>query len=194
MEGQPPTEGEKLKRKASDKATQKPKSPSRLGAQNIEGFFSFKAKVYLADVYDHMDFALDSLDMFAGISENLINYAFNVASYDMNMVMSRLTLVTIIFLPLTLLTGYFGMNFDPFWAVNHNSDLFFWKISLPVMAALIPLFMYKDIRKAVQYTKTGPDAAVGEGITVTAVLFSRGTQVLSSTGFALMNLRDEILL
>lgn len=32
-----------------------------------------------ADVSDHMDFALTSLDMFAGISENLINYAFNVS-------------------------------------------------------------------------------------------------------------------
>ena len=29
-------------------------------------------------MYDHMDFALTSLDMFSGISENLINYAFNV--------------------------------------------------------------------------------------------------------------------
>lgn len=83
-----------------------------------------KLKLPQADVYDHMDFALTSLDMFAGISENLINYAFNVsclvhsvlqpaltlrqmASYEMNIVMSRLTLVSIIFLPLTLLTGYF---------------------------------------------------------------------------------------
>ena len=31
-----------------------------------------------ADVYDHMDFALSSLDMFAATTENLINYAFNV--------------------------------------------------------------------------------------------------------------------
>lgn len=38
-----------------------------------------KCNVSQADVYDHMDFALTSLDMFAGISENLINYAFNVS-------------------------------------------------------------------------------------------------------------------
>ena len=31
-----------------------------------------------ADVYDHMDFALSSLDMFSETTENLINYAFNV--------------------------------------------------------------------------------------------------------------------
>jgi len=38
--------------------------------------------VYLqADVYDHMDYILTSLDMFAGIAENLINYTFNVSSF-----------------------------------------------------------------------------------------------------------------
>ncbi|PPQ99569.1 hypothetical protein CVT24_005357 [Panaeolus cyanescens] len=41
------------------------------------GYFSAKAKVYLADVYDHIDFGLSSLGMFEDISENLINFAFN---------------------------------------------------------------------------------------------------------------------
>lgn len=38
-------------------------------------------------MYDHMDFILTSLDMFAGIMENLIDYSFNLASYEMNEVM-----------------------------------------------------------------------------------------------------------
>lgn len=67
----------------------------------VEGFMSHKAKIYLvrcvywiipsagvlicvtffrnkADVHDHMEYILTSLDMFAGISENLINFTFNV--------------------------------------------------------------------------------------------------------------------
>ena len=32
-----------------------------------------------ADVYDHMDYILTSLDMFASIAENLIQYTFNVS-------------------------------------------------------------------------------------------------------------------
>ncbi|KAF8640953.1 hypothetical protein AX17_000600 [Amanita inopinata Kibby_2008] len=53
------------------------KKPAYLGEPS-DGYFSHKAKVYLADVYDHIEFALISVDMFTGISENLINYAFNV--------------------------------------------------------------------------------------------------------------------
>ncbi|KZT02232.1 uncharacterized protein LAESUDRAFT_685689, partial [Laetiporus sulphureus 93-53] len=90
----------------------------------VEGYMSHKAKIYLADVHDHMEHILTSLDMFAGVSENLINYTFNMASYQMNQVMRRLTLATIIFLPLTLLTGYFGMNFQNMWSVDHgHSDV-----------------------------------------------------------------------
>ncbi|KAF9564956.1 magnesium transporter [Agrocybe pediades] len=113
----------------------------------VVGFMSHKAKIYLADVYDHMDYILTSLDMFAGIAENLINYTFNTASYEMNEVMRRLTIATIIFLPLTLLTGYFGMNFTPMWSVNNNSDLLFWKIALPIMVLVVPLALWGDLKK-----------------------------------------------
>ncbi|KAF9566994.1 hypothetical protein CPC08DRAFT_681803 [Agrocybe pediades] len=128
------------------------KKPLRHPSQE-GGYFSFKAKVYLADVSDHMDFALTSLDMFSAISENLINYAFNIASYDMNTVMNRLTFATIVFLPLTLLTGYYGMNFARFWSVEQHSDVFFWKTAAPVMALLIPLFLFDNIKQGMEFLK-----------------------------------------
>lgn len=117
----------------------------------VSGFMSHKSKIYLADVYDHMDYILTSLDTFALIAENLIQYTFNLVSYEMNEVMRRLTLATIIFLPLTLLTGYFGMNFETMWSTEQHSDLFFWQIALPLMAVLIPLFMMSDIKKLIRY-------------------------------------------
>ncbi|TCD67881.1 hypothetical protein EIP91_011815 [Steccherinum ochraceum] len=120
----------------------------------IEGYMSHKSKIYLADVHDHMEYVLSSLDMFAGISENLINYTFNMTSYEMNEVMRRLTLATIIFLPLTLLTGYFGMNFTNMWTIGHNhTDLVFWAIALPVMGIVIPIFLWNDLTRMWHYAK-----------------------------------------
>ncbi|KAF9011264.1 magnesium transporter [Cyathus striatus] len=116
----------------------------------VVGFMSHKAKIYLADVYDHMEYILTSLDMFADITQNLIDYTFNIASYEMNEVMRRLTLATIIFLPLTLLTGYFGMNFENMWSVRH-SDVLFWEIALPVMAFVIPVFLWPDLQRMYHY-------------------------------------------
>ncbi|KAI0271450.1 hypothetical protein BC834DRAFT_859558 [Gloeopeniophorella convolvens] len=122
--------------------------------QKVVGYMSHKSKIYLADVHDHMEYVLSSLDMFADMAENLINYTFNMASYEMNEVMRRLTLATIIFLPLTLLTGYFGMNFDNMWTIHHgHTDLVFWIIALPVMSVVAPSFMWPDIVRMVHYIK-----------------------------------------
>lgn len=118
-----------------------------------KGFMSHKAKIYLADVFDHMEYILTSVDMFANVAENLINYTFNMTSYEMNEVMRRLTLATIIFLPLTLLTGYFGMNFSAMWSVQNNSDLLFWEIAIPVMIVVTLLFMWNDIKRAFHYVQ-----------------------------------------
>ncbi|KAJ3503240.1 hypothetical protein NLJ89_g8521 [Agrocybe chaxingu] len=119
----------------------------------IVGFMSHKSKIYLADVYDHMEYILSSLDMFAGIAENLIGYTFNIASYEMNEVMRRLTLATIIFLPMTVLTGYFGMNFVHFWSVNNNSDVFFWILALPILTLTVLVALFSDIKKLFYYLK-----------------------------------------
>ncbi|KAH9486074.1 Cobalt/magnesium transport protein CorA [Psilocybe cubensis] len=117
----------------------------------VVGFMSHKAKIYLADVYDHMDYILTSLDMFAGIAQNLIDYTFNMSSYEMNEVMRRLTMATIIFLPLTVLTGYFGMNFSSMWSVDKHTDLLFWEIAIPIMVVTLPLALWGDLKKFWHY-------------------------------------------
>lgn len=45
----------------------------------IVGYMSMKATTYLADVHDHMEHILTSLDMYEAIVENLINFTFNVS-------------------------------------------------------------------------------------------------------------------
>jgi len=129
-------------------------------AKKVEGYMSHKARIYLADVHDHMEYILTSIEMFAGVSENLINYSFNMSSHEMNEVMRTLTVATVLFVPLTLLTGYFGMNFDFMWSIHGRSDLFFWEIAIPMMTVIITVFfwaefgrMFRRLKKRMQNKK-----------------------------------------
>ena len=43
------------------------------------------------------------------------------------------------------------MNFTRQWSVKSHSDLFFWEVAIPVMLAVIPLFMWGDIQRLAHY-------------------------------------------
>ncbi|KAJ6520435.1 hypothetical protein C8R45DRAFT_1205404 [Mycena sanguinolenta] len=120
----------------------------------IVGFMSHKSKIYLADVYDHTEYILSTLDMVAGIGDSLTDYSFNMASYSMNDTMRLLTMITIICLPMTFVSGYFGMNFDKESFVSAWSDVLFWIISLPLVLVISPLFIIPDLKRMWHYIQT----------------------------------------
>ncbi|KAG8987719.1 hypothetical protein FRB90_003182, partial [Tulasnella sp. 427] len=113
--------------------------------KKITGYMSHKSKIYLADVMDHMEYVLASLEMFESITENLIAYTFNIVSYDMNSTMRTLTVATVIFFPLTFLTGYFGMNFNGMLSVQAHSEAFFWTLAVPVTVFTVLAFNLVNI-------------------------------------------------
>ena len=104
-------------------------------------------QVYFRDVYDHMvrlqEINESSRDLVSGALDTYLS----VVNNRMNDVMKTLTIITTIFMPISFMTGFFGMNF--FQAVIPLES---WtgKLAFTLILAgmiLIPLGMYTWMRR-----------------------------------------------
>lgn len=68
-------------------------------------------RLYLRDVYDRLARVADMLDSFRDESATVLELHLSAASNRMNHVIKRLTVIATVFLPLTVVTSYYGMNF-----------------------------------------------------------------------------------
>lgn len=81
---------------------------------------SVGARDYFRDVYDHLIRVSDSIENYRDLLTGLMDIYLSTTSNRMNAVMKQLTLVSTIFLPVTALTGFFGMNFG--WMVDNIDE------------------------------------------------------------------------
>lgn len=96
-------------------------------------------QTYLGDVEDHLILILNSLDQMTTSSSHLIDLIFNTIGALQNETMKQLTVVTIFFLPMTFITGYFGMNLTDL-SLDHG-DGYFWSITGPVVVVVMLFLM-----------------------------------------------------
>lgn len=69
------------------------------------------AEAYLKDVHDHLADALGDLSGQSAAADRLTDLYFSSSGERIDVVSERLTLLSALLVPLTLVTGFFGMNF-----------------------------------------------------------------------------------
>ncbi|KAH3675984.1 hypothetical protein WICMUC_002280 [Wickerhamomyces mucosus] len=109
-------------------------------------FISPMTRLYLSDIIDHLWMYTDEIDGMISQVQNLTAMIFNTISTQTNGSMRQLSIVTVIFLPLSFWTGYFGMNFTGFTALEQGVELY-WKISIPFSFGLLLLLMWSSLKK-----------------------------------------------
>ena len=68
--------------------------------------------VYYRNVYDHLVRMTDMTDSYREFIGGVLEAYLSVTSNRLNQVMKVLTIISTIFLPLSVITGFFGMNFE----------------------------------------------------------------------------------
>ncbi len=75
-------------------------------------FIDPHAAVYFRDVHDHWVRAYEMLDSYRDLVANTLDAYLATVSNRLGQIMKQLTVIATIFMPLSFLTGFFGMNFD----------------------------------------------------------------------------------
>ncbi len=95
------------------------------------------------DVLEHIERVLHHVQRLEQNAETTVQMHFNAQSHRTNEIMRTLTVLTAIFLPLNLIAGIFGMNFE-FIPLLHMSNGFWWAmVAMGLTAAGLVLFFWR---------------------------------------------------
>lgn len=105
---------------------------------------SKNTRLHLRDCYDHCIQALDVVETYREICSGIADLYLSSTSIRMNEAMKVLTIIATIFIPLSFITGVYGMNFDYMPELRYREGYFvFWGVILVVTATMLGYFLKK---------------------------------------------------
>jgi magnesium transporter len=111
----------------------------RLLERRIERFLPEELELYFDDIADAVERIWDSLDNYKEVVEALEDTNESVISHRQNDVLRILTVVSVVLLPLTLITGFFGMNVH---FPGYESAAAFWGVAAGMIVLLIGMVAF----------------------------------------------------
>jgi magnesium transporter len=120
------------------------RSTLRLLERHVERFLPEELEEYFDDIVDAAERIWDMLDNYKEVVEALEDTNESVINHRQNDILRVLTIFSVILLPLTLITGVFGMNvrfpgFDTVWA--------FWTVFGIMVAALCGMLAFFRLKR-----------------------------------------------
>ena len=101
-------------------------------------------QIYLRDIYDHIFLITELLENYRDVIFGMLDMYLSSMSYKMNDIMKVLTIISTIFIPISFLAGFYGMNFQ---YMPEFSNLFAYPILIIIMTIIAFLMLYYFKRK-----------------------------------------------
>jgi magnesium transporter len=95
--------------------------------------FTRENKVFTRDLYDHIIKVIETVEIFRDMTSSLLDLYINSVSNKTNEIMKVLTILTSIFIPLSFISGVYGMNFQNMPELTYKYGYF---VILGLMAAV----------------------------------------------------------
>lgn len=100
-------------------------------------------RVRSRDVLEHIERVLGHVRRLESSAESSVQMHFSAQSNRTNDIMRTLTVLTAIFMPLNLVTGFFGMNFDTLPLVHDHAGVWFTTLLMVVLGGGLSLFFWR---------------------------------------------------
>ena len=108
-------------------------------------FIRETTRIYLRDVLDHLVRAVETIELYRDLVTGARDIYMSSISNNLNQIMKTLTIITVIALPMTVITSFFGMNFNdeeiPGWRWLLHTPAGFW-LSILAIVALVAGLLY----------------------------------------------------
>jgi magnesium transporter len=106
-------------------------------------FIRESTRIYLRDVYDHLMRVVELVELYRDLIMGSRDIYLSSLSNHLNQVMKTLTIISVIGVPLTITTGFFGMNFDEPRIFTHEVFIGTLIFMVTAVAGMLYLFWKK---------------------------------------------------
>ncbi len=122
--------------------------PQRRIFGSINGYYSFlvneENRPYYLDLVDHMDNILDSASTYRDLINSSTETYYSIINGRTSEIITVLTIISIVMMPLTVITSFYGMNLN--YLPGVDSDYFVWVLTLgmiTLVGGMLAFFRYR---------------------------------------------------